>query len=233
MCETTPPINTVIVDDATEDRDTLCELVNHFMVSLSCAALPEESSVEMPEVDLLRNERQQLFTRTVNRGIRHAVRNWKSDVVIVLNTDIVLKQGWYKHLLRMFECPDVGMTGYRDDREPRKSAYSEVRLPNYITGHCFALRVSMLREIGVLCETDTDGRGDPNLAAYHGQAHIGSERILSNRANINGWKTLYCNGLYVQHADGKSWGRDLGWLNRFVLEPLWKPNDTLELEEWL
>lgn len=216
----TPPTDIVLVDDAS-DSDTRKRL------DIFSGYRPVISNTV-----LLHNQRQQLFTRTVNRGIRYAVQNWNPDVVVVINTDCALQRGWYDHLLRMFECPYVGITGYRDDQEPREAKYTEVKIPNYVTGHCFALRVCMLREVGVLCETDIDGRQDKSLAPYKGQAHIGSERILCNKANIHGWKTLYCNGLYVQHEDGKSWGRDLRWLNQFILEPLWEPNDTLEPERF-
>ncbi|HYT42743.1 MAG TPA: glycosyltransferase, partial [Methylomirabilota bacterium] len=180
----------------------------------------------------LRNEKQQLFTRTVNRGIRYTVQHWNPDAVVVLNTDCTLSKGWLEHLLGAFDDPKVGMAGYRDDQELRKPPYTEVKIPDYVTGHCMLLRIAALREVGILSETDVDGRQDPTLKNFHGQAHIGSERLLCNKMNIYGWKTLYCNGLYVQHADGKSWGRDLKWLSQFILEPLWKPNDGLEPEEF-
>jgi GT2 family glycosyltransferase len=185
---------------------------------------------------LLRNDRQQLFTRTVNRGIRHAVREWGAEAVVVVNTDCTLKQGWLSALLSALDNSRVGMAGYWDNNFPdvdlKKQPFTEVKVPEYVTGHCFVLRVAMLREIGVLCETDTDGRQDRALTAFKGQAHIGSERILCNRANIAGWKTVYVNAPLVEHADGKSWGRDLRWLSQFTLVPLWVPNDTLEKEDF-
>lgn len=222
--KTIPPTNVVVVDDASDA--TTKRRVEVFTGWRPVAA----KSI------CLRNERQQLFTRTVNRGIRYVVNNWKAEAVVVINTDCNLKSGWLQQLQKALDDKKVGMAGYWDNNYPdvdlKKHPFTEVRIPEYITGHCFILRVAMLREIGMLCETDTDGRVDPTLAPYKGQAHIGSERLLCNKANIHGWKTLYVNSPLVQHADGKSWGRDLGWLNRFILEPLWEPNDTLEPERF-
>jgi GT2 family glycosyltransferase len=184
----------------------------------------------------LTNHRQQLFTRTVNRGIRHAVHQWGAEAVAVVNTDCALRVGWLQELQKALKDLKVGMAGYWDNNFPdvdlKKHPFTEVRLPDYVTGHCFILRVEMLREIGVLCETDTDGRQDRTLAPFRGQAHIGSERILSWRANSLGWRTLYCNSPLVEHGNGKSWGRDLAWLSQFMLEPLWEPCDTLEEPRW-
>jgi cellulose synthase/poly-beta-1,6-N-acetylglucosamine synthase-like glycosyltransferase len=95
------------------------------------------------------------------------------------------------------------------------------------------LRVEMLEQVGVFCETDTDGREDKALAHYHGQAHIGSERILCWKSMAAGWRTMYCNYPAVFHEAGKSWNHDLGWLNQFRLDPLWESCDTLDEPRWL
>lgn len=185
---------------------------------------------------LLKNDKQQLFTRAVNRGIRYAVNQLSAEAVIVLNSDCTVELGWYNQLTNALTSDKrVGVAGFWDNSYPqdvdyRKKPYTEVKMPNYITGHCFILRVEMLKEIGVLCETDIDGRNDYTLAPYKGQAHIGSERMLCNKANVYGWKTVYCNTPVVFHGDGKSWGRNLQWLNQFDLQLLWEPNDTLEPE---
>lgn len=179
-----------------------------------------------------KNTRQQLFTRTVNRGMRNAYHRWKPDVMVIVNTDCDLRNGWFDALLKGMQIyPRLGMVGYRDqpdDAEWKKRAYSEVRLPQYVTGHCMALRTQMLEEIGVLCETDIDGREDPNLANYLGQAHIGSERILCWKGMAAGWQAMNANSPFVFHEPGKSWGHDLGWLSHFKLDPLWPACDTLD-----
>ena len=223
--EVTSPTTLIIVDDAS-DADTRKVLQD----------FPKFRPV-ISNTTLLRNERQQLFTRTVNRGIREAVHRYNAKAVTVVNTDCILKDGWLLQLQQALKDPRVGMAGFWDNNYPdvdlKKQPYTEMKAPGYVTGHCFTLRVEMLREIGILCETDTTGKVDPALAAYKGQAHIGSERLLCNKANLRGWKTVYVNAPLVEHGDGKSWGRDLRWLNQFVLEPLWHPCDTLDEPTWI
>jgi GT2 family glycosyltransferase len=218
----------VLVDDCSGPETS--QILEQYTVGRRNFALYERAP------HILRNERQQLFTRTVNRGIRHAVQENGADLVFVINTDCRLENGWFEELRNAFHNPKVGMAGYWDtfpEVDWHRKPFTEVNLPDYITGHCFGLRVSMLQEIGVLCESDTDGRVDRALAPFKGQAHIGSERILCNRANIAGWKTLYVNRPMVSHGQGASWGRDLGWLSQFDLQPLWRACDTLNEVTWI
>ena len=219
MVDTIPPCNVVCINDGTASqlKKELERVVGKFATN----------NPSTPTT-LLTNEKQQLFTRTVNRGIRYAVRHWNPDLILCINTDCILKQGWYEHLVGAFEDQRVGIAGYRDGYHmDYGKPYTEVKKPDYITGHCFGMRVSMLREVGVLCETDTNGKQDPDLAPFLGQAHIGSERILCWKANIYGWKTSYCNKNLVDHGTGASWGRDLGWLSNFDLQPLWEASDVI------
>jgi glycosyltransferase involved in cell wall biosynthesis len=217
----------IFVDDCS--RPETVQILEQYTVGRRNFALYERAP------HILRNDRQQLFTRTVNRGIRYAVQEHSAELVIVINTDCRLENGWFEEMINAFHHPNVGMAGFWDtypEVDWTKKPFTEVKLPDYITGHCFGLRVAMLQEIGVLCETDTDGRGDRTLAPFKGQAHIGSERILCNKANIYAWKTRYINRPLVQHGQGASWGRDLGWLSQFDLQPLWEACDTLDEVTW-
>lgn len=185
----------------------------------------------------LRNERQQLFTRTVNRGLRYLHHPPVYDAVAVVNSDCDLRPGWLDHLVQAMQIyPTLGMIGYRDQPDQaafKKRSYTDVVFPGYVTGHCMLLRMKMLEQLGVFCETDLDGRDDPALKPFHGQAHIGSERILCWKSMAAGWHTMYCNYPVVFHEAGKSWNHDLGWLSQFRLDPLWEPCDTLDEPRWL
>lgn len=227
---TTIDIPLVIIDDCSEAE------TSDFLKEFVHSHLKKEDSWR--SITLFRNERQQLFTRSANRGIRFLSKHLLSeDAVAVVNSDCDLRRGWLDHMIRgMQTIPNLGMIGYRD--QPDRVAwshvgYTEIGYPDYITGHCMLLRYEMLKQIGVLCETDTDGREDINLALYQGQAHIGSERILCWKAMTNGWKCMYSNFPGVFHQAGQSWGHDLNWLHRFELKPLWKPCDTLDDVKWL
>lgn len=213
----------VIVDDCS-DSDTAAFLQWYV---LGCS--------DHRPVVYLRNERQQLFTRAVNRGIRYAYHapSWKPDYIAVVNSDVDLKPWWLRHLADALSRDDsLGLIGYTDSPETKKAPVSKVKYPEYVTGHCLLLRVKMLEEIGVFCETDTDGRKSPELAGLKGLAHLGSDRILSWTANAAGWGTAYCNFQGLTHAAGKSWNHDLQWLANFDLQPLWQPCDTLNEVLW-
>lgn len=173
------------------------------------------------------NTRQQLFTRTVNRGIR-SVTHLNPEFIGVVNTDCILKDGWLDALVEGMEDPSVGIVGYKDSVDSSSTKpFTEVTPPNYITGHCILLRTKMLEKVGVFLETDTTGIWLPELAPFKGLAHIGSDRMMSYNAHRFGWKTLYCNFGGCEHAAGQSWNHDLAWLSRFNLQPLWEANDTL------
>jgi GT2 family glycosyltransferase len=131
------------------------------------------------------------------------------------------------------ENPRVGLVGYCECPDGQEPALRELREPGYINGHCFLLRVRMLEEIGILCETDFTGVNSPDLAPYLGQAHYGSDRTLSWRANRAGWKTLDCHCRLCDHAGHASSPRDLTWLANFDLQPLWPPCDALENPAWI
>lgn len=187
---------------------------------------------------LLRNERQQLFTRTVNRGIRWAYGRASrgSDVAIqyvaVVNSDCVLTDNWLKALLLGMEDPRVGLVGYCDRADGWEPALRESREPDYVAGHCMLLRMRMLEEVGVLCETDTTGVHNPDLAHLLGQAHYGSDRMLCWRANRAGWKTLDCHCRLCSHEGGASSSPEATWLTTFDLQPLWPPCDQLVHPSW-
>ncbi len=210
-----PDVPLVLVDDAS-GPETAAWLEDYVL---------RRSGLEH-SVGLYRHPRQQLFTRTVNHGLRVA-NAWKHfDAVAVVNTDCDLRAGWLDALTAGM-TERVGMVGYPDTPEGKKPLYREVRVPAYVTGHCMLLSLAALRELGVFCETDLTGRDDPVLAPFHGQAHLGSERIWGWRAQAAGWKTVYCHAPLCFHEAGGSWGLNLGWLASLDLRPLWAPNDSL------
>jgi GT2 family glycosyltransferase len=220
---TLPLVPLILVNDASKDRE-LHEWLRQYTLDRLLAD---------QEVLLLENARQQLFTRTVNRGWRAAYRLYNPDYLVTINTDCRLKEGWLGKLTDLLDqSPRVGLVGYAQHPTGNKPYYPEKLNPEYITGHCFAARVSMLDQIGILTETDLTGRDSRELAPYLGQAHIGSDRLLSWRANAAGWRTYECQHALCDHAEGKSWKHDLYWLHKFQLDPLWDPCDTLDEPVW-
>lgn len=188
-----------------------------------------ESNWEYTNRLVLFNTCQQLFTRTSNRGIRAAVKVYNPQYVVLMNSDCRLQPGWDTAMLRILEQDaTVGEVGYRDGTPPGlEDLYEDVQEPGYVTAHLVMFRTQALREVGVLCETDTDGRNFPESRPYQGCAHIFSDRLMSYQMNRGGYKTVYCNHPGVEHEGGQSWKHDLGWLSTFPLQPMWEARDIL------
>jgi len=177
---------------------------------------------------VLHNTTQQLFTRTVNRGLRKAREWYNPHVYTVINSDCDLKPGWLEAMLQiMINESDMGFVGYRDSPPDPPSAYAfdVVDSPGYVTGHLMMLRAAALEKVGVFCETDVSGIHYPEFAPYKGLAHIGSDRHMSNKLQAAGYRVAYCNYPGVEHEAGKSWNHNLGWLAAFNLQPMWEAND--------
>jgi GT2 family glycosyltransferase len=174
-----------------------------------------------PHASYLRNDRQQLFTRTLNRGIRAAQPD--NEYYACVNTDCILKPGWLNRLIKAHEDhPGSAIIGYFDGRpepgEGETEAFypSRPNHPDYITGHCFAVPRWAILELGVLCETN------------YNQAHIGSESAWCWNACNNGYSMFYVNSdLCIHDEGGASWKRDINWLFCFDYTTLWKGRDQL------
>jgi GT2 family glycosyltransferase len=206
----------VIVDDAS-DSETSKWLTSY--------------ALRRPLTHVLRNNRQQLFTRTVNRGLRYAYKTYAPQYLCVVNSDVEFFSGWLTNLEQILDTyPEVGKVAYRDSTEPNlPEQFENVEYPGYLTGHCFMVRTNVLEQVGVLCETELGGAACvfPELAHLQGLAHIGSDRYLTYNIQKAGYRTVYCNFPGVGHEAGKSWGHRLDWLAAFNLDPLWDPNNTL------
>jgi GT2 family glycosyltransferase/glycosyltransferase involved in cell wall biosynthesis len=64
-----------------------------------------------PWVDVVRNEENQGFARGCNQGAAVA----RGDVVVFLNNDTIVHQGWLDELLAPFSDPEVGAVGPRSN----------------------------------------------------------------------------------------------------------------------
>ena len=209
-----PEVPFVIVDDASavETRDYLLSV-----------------EVRHPQVEVLHHSRQQLFTRTVNHGLRYMFDQHSPRFYFIINSDCDLKEGCLEQLALALDNDNVGLAGYTDSPQTGEEFTTKVEFPNFVTGHCFGTTAEILTKVGLLCETDNGGGPCvfPELSPYHGLAHIGSDRLLSYQIQKYGKDTVYVNYPGVEHQAGKSWNHDLGWLHTFQLDPLWKPSNVL------
>lgn len=173
-----------------------------------------EYASEFSNVQILRNNRQQLFTRTLNRGIRAAQPD--TEYFVCVNTDCELFPGWLNSLIAVMEYDkDCAICGYPEG-VPETKELEKIVHPNYITGHCTCIRRKALEELGVFCETDLE------------QAHVSSEKSWCLKAHKNKWN-IYCvnTPLCYHRKNGPSWDRDITWLRGFNYKNLWKGRDDL------
>lgn len=175
-------------------------------------------------------EKQQLFTRAVNTGIRAAHKKGNFDYCFIVNSDCMLKENGFEELLKPFiNDKDMGLTGYTDSPQYSDEEFTLVESPHFVTGHFMCIKFEVFKKVGVFCETDLGGpfTNYPEFSSLKGLAHIGSDRYFSNLIRIYGYKTAYVNFPGVEHRAGQSWGHRLDWLSSFNLELLWEPYDTL------
>ena len=199
-------VDKIFVDDASTE-DTLSPIIKYMRKD--------------PKVQLLRNEKQNLFTRTLNRGIRAC--SGYTKYYCCLNTDVSLRPGWLNKLIEtMNKYPNTAIVGYPDGKYVEEGPDEEVFFPektgytSYVTGHCFIVPRIMFEKYGLFCETDIN------------QVHISSERLWCYKALSDGCRGFYVHSPLTEHDHGgASWHRDLGWLGRFDKTTLWEGRNTV------
>lgn len=174
-----------------------------------------------PRFTLLENEKNMQFVRTCNRGMRLA----KGDIVVLLNADTMIPQGWERRVLECFNSdskigiasPIGSLTGlfnlpYLDGMNldemdayiEKKSmkAYPVVLCPE---GFCFCIRKKAMDVLGFLSEE--------YCPIYC------EETDYACRALHNGWKTVIIDNLYVYHKGSGSVGSEF---RKKMCEQHWK-----------
>jgi GT2 family glycosyltransferase/glycosyltransferase involved in cell wall biosynthesis len=199
LAHTRLPHALVLIDDASPDPG-----VQAYFAELGRRALPQ--------LVLLRNERNLGFTGTANRGMTRS----RGDVVL-LNSDAVVTAGWLDALLRCAASdPRIGtVTPFSNnaeiasfprlcenhawpdgaDPEPVRAAIAEAAVPCYPdvptgVGFCMFVRRALLDAVG------------PFDAAFG--AGYGEENDLCMRALAAGWRNVLCDDAFVLHVGGRS-----------------------------
>ena len=166
----------------------------------------------LPQVALLRNDRNLGFIATANRGIA----NSSADVVL-LNSDTVVTGAWlsaFRHCaatdsrigtITPFSnnaeicsfpqlCVDNPIAGDHD-AEPIAAAIARAAVPTYPelptgVGFCLFIRRALIDEIGMF---------DPVFGAGYGE-----ENDLCLRAARAGWRNVLADNAFVVHVGGRS-----------------------------
>jgi GT2 family glycosyltransferase len=191
----------IVIDDASPDpavRQKLAKYSSH------------------PSVTILRNEQNEGFTRTINRGIEAA---GQADVVL-LNSDTVVTPRWLVNLrlaaysgnkvatvtpfsdnAGAFSAPEIGVSNTLPDlvgidQAAQLVTRNSCRLyPAVPTGNgfCMYVRRDCLDEVGLL-DADAFPRG------------YGEENDFCMRAGRLGWINLIDDATYIHHVRSASFG---------------------------
>ncbi|MEK6780190.1 MAG: glycosyltransferase [Bacteroidota bacterium] len=99
MKETRLPFEVIVSDDCSTD-DSIDYLIKNF-----------------PEIKILKNAENKGFSGTINKGIFEA----RYDLVLLLNSDIILTEGYFKHQLKYFNDKDTfgvmgRIVGWNDEK---------------------------------------------------------------------------------------------------------------------
>ena len=209
-----PGLRLVVIDDATPDRPLR-------------ARLGELASAG--HFELLRNESNQGFLRSVNRGID---LDPDADIVL-LNSDTEVFGDWLARLnAAAYREPDVGtvtplsnngdIASYphrqRDNRLKLELDFRAIddlaRQANGGLGIEAPTGVGFCLYIRRACLSDT-GRFDEHFAAGYGE-----ENDFCLRARKAGWRSLIAADVYVRHTGSISFGRRVPWLRAKALNAL-------------
>ncbi len=163
-----------------------------------------------PWVDIVTMKENGLFAKNNNNGMRHAIKKYDPDFVLLLNNDIIIRdKDWLTKLVEDAENMNAGITGslltypsgkiqhagvekliFPDDRARHKDVTSEYTKIEYINAVVFALAMisrKVINKIGLLDENFMHGLEDTDYCV---------------RAEDAGFKILYDGRVRITHLEG-------------------------------
>lgn len=168
---------------------------------------------------VIRSDRNLGYTGGANLGMRAILEEGASDqdLVVVLNQDVEVQQGWLEAMLEINErVPDLGAVGclaYYPDGKTIQHAGAYLEFPRLVAGHfgyrqqdgdlrleereadfvtgaAIGLRVRALRQVGLFDEIFSPG--------YYEDVDI------CIRMKRSGWRVLFSPSAKVKHAETQS-----------------------------
>lgn len=176
---------------------------------------------------VIHNERNLGFVKTCNQAIRET----KGDILVLLNSDTVVSQGFVEKIIACFESDSkIGIASPVSSASPNMyinmlpgfnifsmaglvSHLSEKRYPDIVTpeGFCYCIRRDVIERQGLFDEVFGKGYGE--------------ESDYSMRALKNGFRTVCIDDLYVyhkRHATFSKSARDQRYKkNREIFDERW------------
>lgn len=192
----------IVINDASPDKrvQTYLDELHHF---------------GFKTIKVLKNEHNQGFVKTVNRGMSLVAGD-----VIILNQDTVVTEGWYTKLITAAKQPNIATVtpltnngeiasipimcednGAAGELELMGQACDLAGAPEYpeiptAVGFCMLLTYSCRQIIGEF-DAETFGHG------------YGEENDYSRRAVAAGYRNILCDNAYVAHIGNQSF-KDFG-----------------------
>lgn len=227
-CSDTPAVSVVIPAYNHLDHTAAClasiaaaSVTTPYEVIVVDDASADDTADRLPEVDglrFLRNEENQGFIRTCNRGAEAA----RGEFVLFLNNDTQVGDGWLDALLDTFGTrPDAGLVGaklvypdgtlqecggmvFRDGSgwnygrgdDPDRPEYQYLREVDYCSGACITLRRDLFDRLG--------GFDTHYAPAYY------EDTDLAFKVREAGLKVYVQPRATITHFEGVSSGTDLG-----------------------
>ena len=189
---------------------------------------------------IIRDTKARGGSEIMNAGFRHC----RNDLIVSMNNDIVVTDGWLEEAVRCMEDPKVGIVGMKflypwDERiqhaggtfikgdspahlgmgEP-KEAHSETTVALWTSGPCVLIRRQAL-----------EPGWDEDYDSFGGHEDVD----LCLRARSKGWKVLYCGKSVVYHYEGATVTKLPGFeemfnRNRMMFTSKWRGNPLLKGE---
>lgn len=154
------------------------------------------------EVRLLQNERNEGFSRGMNRGIRAST----APYVCLLNNDVRVTRGWLRQMLAVADAhPTIGVVNpdhttadgeqatleVRADRlAAQRGRYTELGMCN---GFCMLVKRDVLDRIGLLSEEV--------------ERIFFEDEDFCMRAKVAGYQCVFAHAAFVRHTEHRTVGR--------------------------
>lgn len=190
----TPALNRIIIVDDVSDDTTTAYLMGLLKTHTSWL--------------YIRTGSQRWWTRASNLGLRMA----RTERSILINSDCVVNDGWLEEMYDVWDDAaaqglNVGLVGSQMAMTESRRWVS-TREPNYVTGHCLLLKISILQQASD--ERGCSGWYFPERPGVDDRcAHIFSDNEICYQLNRMGYAPVVSFKAPVGHHGGRSWGHDL------------------------
>jgi GT2 family glycosyltransferase len=190
-----PAVEVVVVDNASPD---------------GTPPFLRELADRHPAVRVLLNDRNLGFAAAINQGLEAA----RSDVLVILNNDVVVPPGWLARLAPLLDAADIGMVGPVTNAAP-----NEARVPTSYTtyggmlGHAEARwseHGSATFDIDVLTMFCAAMRREVFASVGHLDERFGlgmfEDDDYARRVRAAGLRLVCADGVHVHHFGEASFG---------------------------